>query len=64
MLCCVIIFVDKEQQQPDDKGPVTLDEEQQPATFKCLDCQIVFDTKAKQKYHRLKLHGKWQRGFR
>ena len=40
-------------------------EEEQPAvSFKCPDCQIIFDTKAKHKYHRLKLHGKWQGGFR
>ena len=47
----------------------TLEEEeeqlqQQPVSFKCTDCQISFDTKAKVKYHRLKLHGKWQGGFR
>ena len=32
--------------------------------LKCVDCQMGFDTKAKLKYHRLKLHGKWQAGFR
>ena len=26
----------------------------------CQDCQIQFDSRAKYKYHRLKLHGKWQ----
>jgi hypothetical protein len=26
----------------------------------CIECQVSFDTKAKLKYHRLKVHGKWQ----
>ena len=34
------------------------------AAKRCSECELTFDTLAKYKYHRLRLHGAWKAGFR